>query len=150
MEKGRGGANGRLGLVGQLFARLGGKDNGGAGPTIDPLADATHLVLRQHRIDSTPEAYIAHGIGTLAGQRPDLTRRLKELETSGATFDPPLIAEPFERYFATDPDVTGVCGASRNLERLLGRLGDRLEARRDRRQATRRSARGSRPVASRG
>ena len=121
MEKGRGGANGRLGLVGQLFSRFAAKDSGGVGPTIDPLADATHLVLRQHGIAPTPEAYTLW-YRHLAGQRPDLTRRLKELEASGATFDSALIAELFERYFATDPEVTGVCEASRNLERLLAAL----------------------------
>ncbi len=126
MEKGEDGTIGRLGLVSQLFARRGAKDMAEVRPTLDPIAEATHLALRRHRITPTPEAYTLW-YRHLAGQRPDLSRRLKQLEASGAVFDAPLIAELHERYFAADPEVLGVCEASRNLERLLAALAVDLQ-----------------------
>jgi diguanylate cyclase len=126
MDHGHGGSTGGLGLLGQLFARRPAREAGPALPPLDPIADAALLALQQRRIAATPEAYTLW-YKHLAGERPDLTRRLKELEASGATFDPPLVAELFERYVAADPQVLGICEASRNLERLLAALASDLE-----------------------
>lgn len=93
----------------------------------DPVADAALLALRRHDIRPTPEAYTLW-YRHIAGERPDLTRRLKELEERGERFDAALIGELFERYFGSEREVLQVAEASHNAERLLAALEDDMDA----------------------
>jgi len=93
----------------------------------DPIAEAALLALRHHAIRPTPEAYTLW-YRHIAGERPDLSRRLKDLEERGERFDAALIGELFERYFGTEREVQQVAEASHNAERLLATLEDDMDA----------------------
>ncbi|MEZ5858665.1 MAG: hypothetical protein R3D28_06620 [Geminicoccaceae bacterium] len=108
---------GGLGFLRQLFA-----ERPAAPATLDdPLGDATLLALRRHGIRPTPESFTLW-YRHLAGERPDLSRRLKELEARGEPFDAGLIGVLHERYFGADQAALLVAEASRNALRLLARL----------------------------
>jgi hypothetical protein len=118
---GRGEAKGGLGFLRQLFG-----DRQPASPIEpaaagDPIADATMLALQRQAIRPTPEAYTVW-YRHLAGERPDLSRRLKDLEERGERFDSALIGELHERYFGSEREMLQVAEASRNAERLLAAL----------------------------
>ena len=92
----------------------------------DPIAEATMLALQHHRIRPTPEAYMLW-YRHLAGERPDLSRRLKDLEVRNEPFDAALIGELFERYFGAEREVQQVAAASRAVELLLAELAHDLD-----------------------
>jgi diguanylate cyclase len=117
-------AAGGLGFLRHLFGERAAVEP--AVPAVgDPIAEATLLALRHHGIRPTPEAYTLW-YRHLAGERPDLTRRLKELEARGERFDAVLIAELFERYFGVEREVLKVCEASGAIEQLLAALAGEL------------------------
>lgn len=98
--------------------------------TADPIAEAALLALHHQGIRPTPEAYTLW-YRHLAGERPDLSRRLADLEARGEPFDAALIGELFERYIGGDGLVQQVSAASHAVERLLADLAgdlDTLEA----------------------
>jgi diguanylate cyclase len=92
----------------------------------DPIAEAAMLALAHHGIRPTPEAYTLW-YRHLAGERPDLSRRLKDLEARGEPFDAVLIGELHERYFGAEREVLQVSAASQAVERLLADLAHDLE-----------------------
>jgi diguanylate cyclase len=117
---GRGEAAGGPGFFRQLFGERSSAER--TTPAIgDPIAEATLLALRHHAIRPTPEAYTLW-YRHLAGERPDLSRRLKELEARGERFDPVLVAELHERYFGVEGEVLKLGGASQAIEQLLAAL----------------------------
>ncbi len=97
-----------------------------AATTADPIAEATMLALRHQGIRPTPEAYTLW-YRHLAGERPDLSRRLKDLEDRGELFDAALIGELFERYFGAEREVEQVSAASHQVEHLLAALAHDLD-----------------------
>lgn len=99
------------------------------GPPVpqDPIAEAALLALRRHVVRPTPEAYTLW-YRHLAGERPELSRRLKDLEERGQVFDAALIGELYERYFGSVREVRQVYEASHNAERLLAALEDDMDA----------------------
>lgn len=117
----RTGMAGGLGFLRQLFAER------PAAPVAsdDPLGAATMLALRRHGIRPTPEAFTLW-YRHLAGERPDLSRRLKDLEARGESFDAALIGELHERYFGADQAALRVAEAGREAEHLLARLEEDL------------------------
>ncbi|MEZ5865520.1 MAG: GGDEF domain-containing protein [Geminicoccaceae bacterium] len=112
---------GGVGFLRQLFAER----PAAPAPPGDPLGDATLLALRRHGIRLTPEAFTLW-YRHLAGERPDLSRRLKDLEARGEAFDASLIGALHERYFGADQAALLVAEASRNALRLLARLEEDL------------------------
>lgn len=93
----------------------------------DPIAEASLLALRHHAIRPTPEAYTLW-YRHLSGERPDLSRRLKDLEARGEPFDAAIIAELFERYFGVQPEAVAIADASRAIEQLLATLASDFAA----------------------
>ncbi len=121
-----------MGFLRRLFGEGGlGDGRGDAAPTTplaaDPIAEATLLALHHQHVRPTPEAYTIW-YRHLGGERPDLSRRLKDLESRGEPFDAPLIAELFERYFGSADAVGQVTRASRAIEGLLADLAHDLGA----------------------
>lgn len=112
---------GGLGFFRQLFAER----PAAPAPLDDPLGDATLLALRRHGIPLTPESFTLW-YRHLAGERPDLSRRLKDLESRGEAFDAGRIAALHERYFGADQAALLVAETSRNALRLLARLEEDL------------------------
>lgn len=112
---------GGLGFLRQLFAER----QAAPPPLDDPLGDATLLALRRHGIRLTPESFTLW-YRHLAGERPDLSRRLKDLEARGEPFDDGLIDTLHERYFGADQAALLVAETSRNALRLLARLEEDL------------------------
>ncbi len=112
---------GGLGFLRQLFAER----PAAPAPLDDPLGDATLLALRRHGIPLTPESFTLW-YRHLAGERPDLSRRLKDLESRGEPFDAGRIAALHERYFGADQAALLVAETSRNALRLLARLEEDL------------------------
>ncbi len=118
---GRSETAGGLGFLRQLFAER----PPAPAHHDDPLGDATLLALRRHGIPLTPESFTVW-YRHLAGERPDLSRRLKDLEARGEPFDAGLIAVLHERYFGADQAALLVAETSRNALRLLARLEEDL------------------------
>ena len=96
-----------------------------AATTADPIAESAMLALHHLGIRPTPEAYTLW-YRHLAGERPDLSRRLLDLEARGEAFDAALIGELFERYFGAEREVQQVSNASHKIEQLLADLAQDL------------------------
>ena len=92
----------------------------------DPIAEAAMLALAHHGIRPTPEAYTLW-YRHLAGERPDLSRRLQDLEARREPFDAALIGELHERYFGAERALLQVSAASHKVEHLLADLAHDLE-----------------------
>ncbi len=122
MTGGRAEPGAAAGFLRQLFGgRLAEPPAVGPPLAADPIAEATLLALQRNAIRPTPEAYTIW-YRHLAGERPDLSRRLKELEALGEPFDAVLIAELFERYFGIEGEILAVAEAGQAIERLLAAL----------------------------
>ncbi len=120
----RAGRVGGLAFLRRLFAERKGR---AAAPVDDPLGEAVLLALRRHGIAPTPEAFTLW-YRHLAGERPDLTRRILYLEARGERFDAALVGTLHERYFGAGHVALQVAGASREAARLLARLAEDLAA----------------------
>lgn len=95
--------------------------------TGDPIGDAALMALRRHRLKPTPEAY-ALWYRHFAGERPELSRRIRMLEERGQRFDAALVGALYEHYLVAGPELRRVCVASRNVEQLLTVLGAEPQA----------------------
>ena len=128
MASAAGETTGGLGLLRRLFGeRRSGAPAEPATTVADPIAEAAMLALHHQGIRPTPEAYTLW-YRHLAGERPDLSRRLADLEARGEVFDAALIGELYERYFGAEPEVLQVTSASHEIERLLVDLAQDLVA----------------------